>query len=85
MQATVRGYDEGARSGSVYLDDGTVLEFSSRALHGCGLRLLRPGQRVRIRRDSQGAVSALTLATFPFPDERGGPPGGPPHSEPGLL
>jgi hypothetical protein len=69
MQATVRGYDEVSRSGSVYLDDGTVLEFGAEALHGSGLRLLRSGQRVRIGRDGQGAISAITLATFPFRDD----------------
>jgi hypothetical protein len=69
VQGTVRGYDEATRSGSVFLDDGTVVEFGAQALHGSGLRLLRPGQRVRIRRDIQGGINALTLATFPFPDE----------------
>jgi hypothetical protein len=70
MQGTVRSYDERSRSGSVYLDDGTVLEFAAPALRGSGLRLLRPGQRVRIRRDA-GPISAITLATFPLPDEPG--------------
>jgi hypothetical protein len=69
MQGTVRSYDERSRSGSVYLDDGTVLEFAAPALRGSGLRLLRPGQRVRISRDGPGLISAITLATFPFPDE----------------
>ena len=69
VQGTVRGYDEATRSGSVFLDDGTVLEFGAQALHGSGLRLLRPGQRVRIGRDGQGAISAITLATFPFRDD----------------
>ena len=72
MQATVRGYDPGTRSGTVFLDDGTVLVFGAAALGGSGLRLLRPGQRVRIRRDDAGAVTALTLVTFPLPPERPG-------------
>jgi hypothetical protein len=67
MQATVRDYDEATRSGSVFLDDGTVLEFGREALRRSGLRLLRPGQRVRIARGEQGAISAVTLATFPLP------------------
>jgi hypothetical protein len=67
VQGTVRGYDEVTRSGSVFLDDGTVLEFGAQALRGSGLRLLRPGQRVGISRDGQGAISAITLATFPLP------------------
>ena len=69
MQATVRGYDEVARTGSVFLDDGTVLEFGAPALRRSGLRLLRPGQRVRIARDEQGAITAITLATFPLRDD----------------
>jgi hypothetical protein len=67
VQATVRGYDPGTRSGTVFTDDGTVLEFGAGALAGSGLRLLRPGQRVRIRRDAGGVITALTLVTFPLP------------------
>jgi hypothetical protein len=74
VQATVRDYDETTRSGSVFLDDGTEAEFGATALRRSGLRLLRPGQRVRIARDSLGAITAVTLATFPLPDDRGGPP-----------
>ena len=65
VQGTVRGYDEATRSGSVFLDNGAVLEFSAQALQGSGLRLLRAGQRVRIGRDGGGAITAITLATFP--------------------
>lgn len=70
MQATVRGYDPGTRSGSVFTDDGAVLDFGAAALAGSGLRLLRPGQRVRIRRDAGGGIAALTLVTFPLPPEQ---------------
>ena len=70
MQATVRSYDAATRAGDVFLDDGTVLPFNAAALAGSRLRLLRPGQRVRIRVHGD-AVSALTLATFPFPDTPG--------------
>jgi cold shock CspA family protein len=71
VQATVRSYDPGSGSGSVFTDDGTVLEFAAGALHGTGLRLLRAGQRVTIRLGSDGAVTALTLITFPLPAEPG--------------
>ena len=71
MQATVRSYDAGTRSGSVFTDDGTVLSFGPDALDGSGLRLLRPGQRVRLRCGGDPPqVTALTLATFPLPAER---------------
>jgi hypothetical protein len=66
MQATVRGFDPATRSGSVFLDDGTIVGFGPAAFSGSGLRLLRPGQRVAIRCDPGGAVVSLTLATFPL-------------------
>ena len=66
MQATVRGFDPVTGSGSVFLDDGTVAGFGPAAFAGSGLRLLRPGQRVAIRRGPGGAIARLTLATFPL-------------------
>jgi cold shock CspA family protein len=70
MQATVRSYDAGTRSGSVFTDDGAVLSFGPDALDGSGLRLLRPGQRVQFRCDGDPPhVTALTLVTFPLPGE----------------
>ncbi|PJE99330.1 hypothetical protein CUT44_06020 [Streptomyces carminius] len=48
MQATAYTYDPETRSGSVLLDDGTPLPFDTAAFDAGGLRLLRPGQRVRI-------------------------------------
>ena len=68
MQATVRSYDGGTRSGSVFTDDGTVLPFGADALSTSGLRLLRPGQRVQLRCDGDPPhITALTLATLPLP------------------
>jgi cold shock CspA family protein len=72
MQATVRSFDPAAGSGSVFLDDGTVVGFGPDAFAGSGLRLLRPGQRVAIRCDPGGAITGLTLATFPLPGAAGG-------------
>ena len=48
MQATVSRYDDTTGSGAVLLDDGLELPFAAEALAGSGLRLLRPGQRVRL-------------------------------------
>ncbi|UNO39740.1 hypothetical protein [Streptomyces sp. MST-110588] len=48
MQATAYTYDAQTRTGSVLLDDGTPLPFDAAAFDAGGLRLLRPGQRVRI-------------------------------------
>ena len=74
MQATVRSFDPAAGSGSVFLDDGTVIGFGPAAFAGSGLRLLRPGQRVAIGCDSGGAIISLTLASFPRPARPHSPP-----------
>ena len=77
MQATVRSFDLATRSGSVFLDDGTVVGFGPAALAGSGLRLLRQGQRVAIGRDPGGAIVRLTLATFPLDGAAGNAAAGP--------
>jgi 2-phospho-L-lactate guanylyltransferase len=59
MQATVSAFDASARSGRVLLDDGLELSFESSALDGSGLRLLRPGQRVRIDTTGTGAGASI--------------------------
>ncbi|MFF6957567.1 MULTISPECIES: hypothetical protein [unclassified Streptomyces] len=70
MQATAFTYDPETRGGSVLLDDGTPLPFDAAAFDAGGLRLLRPGQRVRIRTDGSAdtrRVVFITLQTFPDP------------------
>lgn len=52
MQATAYTYDAQDHSGSVLLDDGTPLPFDGAAFLAGGLRLLRPGQRVRIETET---------------------------------
>lgn len=67
MQATAYTYDSETRSGSVLLDDGTPMDFDAPAFDAGGLRLLRPGQRVRIEVSGEGAsprISLVTLQTF---------------------
>ncbi|MET8927271.1 hypothetical protein ACFWYX_08940 [[Kitasatospora] papulosa] len=64
MQATSFTYDSGTRSGSVLLDDGTPVDFDSAAFDAGGLRLLRPGQRVRIETEGEGASLRITLVTL---------------------
>ncbi|GAA2265403.1 hypothetical protein GCM10010149_01820 [Nonomuraea roseoviolacea subsp. roseoviolacea] len=66
MQATVRTFDEVTRSGTVFLDDGTVLSFGTHAFDAGPLRLLRSGQRVRLAM-TDGEISYVTLSTFPVP------------------
>ncbi|MDQ1705407.1 MAG: 2-phospho-L-lactate/phosphoenolpyruvate guanylyltransferase [Frankiaceae bacterium] len=67
MQATVRSFDPRTRSGEVLLDDGRALAFPARAFDASGLRLLRLGQRVRLRLDDEGAVAFLTISTLADP------------------
>ncbi|MFF2773632.1 hypothetical protein ACFVU3_01885 [Streptomyces sp. NPDC058052] len=66
MQATAYTYDPETRSGSVLLDDGTPVEFGTDAFDAGGLRLLRPGQRVRIETEpgTSGAGPRITLVTL---------------------
>lgn len=68
----MRSHDTATRTGSVLLDDGTELPYDAAAFDSGRLRLVRPGQRVRIEVTGQGRearVSALTLATLPLPAE----------------
>ena len=67
VPATVRDHDLEARSGTALLDDGTIATYSAAAFDAGGLRLLRSGQRVRLHRDADGAVTAITLPSFPAP------------------
>ncbi|MBB0243813.1 hypothetical protein [Streptomyces alkaliphilus] len=73
MQATAYTWDPATRAGSVLLDDGTPLEFDAGAFDAGGLRLLRPGQRVRIETDPREdraagrvapRITLVTLQTF---------------------
>ena len=68
MQATVSAFDPDSRDGRVLLDDGIELPFPAEALTGTRLRMLRPGQRVRLETTGEGAairvvgLQILTLA-----------------------
>lgn len=64
MQATVSSYDPETATGAVLRDDGVELPFGVEALAGSGLRLLRPGQRVRLEMsgDRIDHLQILTLA-----------------------
>ncbi|MER6326479.1 hypothetical protein ACWDF1_15745 [Streptomyces coelicoflavus] len=71
MQATAYTYDPESRSGQVLLDDGTPVPFDAAAFDAGGLRLLRPGQRVRIETEAEGGtegagprITLVTLQTF---------------------
>ncbi|MFJ9583449.1 hypothetical protein [Streptomyces acidicola] len=64
MQATAYTYDPETRSGQVLLDDGTPVTFDAAAFDAGGLRLLRPGQRVRIETEGEGGTRRITLVTL---------------------
>jgi len=67
MQGTAYTYDPDTRTGSVLLDDGTPVPFDAAAFDAGGLRMLRPGQRVRIEVTGEGddrRVVFITLQTF---------------------
>ena len=67
VQGTVRQFAPESRDGSVLLDDGTDVPFDTAAFEAGGLRLLRPGQRVRLERDAEGTVTLVTIVTFAGP------------------
>jgi hypothetical protein len=58
-QATVRTWDADD-GGTVFLDDGTVVEVPREALEGSVFRFLRPGQRVQLE-IADGVVVAVGL------------------------
>jgi len=64
MQATVASFDAESRTGSVLADDGVRLPFLAAALADSRLRLLRPGQRVRVEVDANGAITRLQILTL---------------------
>lgn len=64
MQATVLTFDARDCSGSVLFDDGRASPFSGEVFLASGLRLLRPGQRLRLTVDDDNRISALTIVTL---------------------
>jgi hypothetical protein len=70
VQATVRSFDPVTRAGTVLLDDGVELPYDGAAFDAGGLRLLRVGQRVRLRVEGEPRamrITFLTVATLPDP------------------
>lgn len=68
-QATVLGFEPDTQSGTVVSDAGVVEAFGSEAFRSGGLRLLRPGQRVRLTRSAAGVVESITIVTLGDPDD----------------
>ncbi len=63
MQGTVANFNEDG-SGEVVLDSGRRVAFDAAAFAASGLRLLRPGQRVRLDAGADGAVVAVRIPTM---------------------
>ncbi len=67
VQATVSAFDPDTREGRVLLDDGLELGFPASALAGTGLRLLRPGQRVRVETTGGSPPRAVAVQILTLP------------------
>jgi hypothetical protein len=64
----VRTFDPATRAGTVLLDDGLEVPYDGAAFDAGGLRLLRVGQRVRLRFAGEPrAITFLTVATLADP------------------
>ena len=63
MQATVATFDADTGSGTVLTDDGRRVPFDAAAFAAGGLRLLRPGQRVKMD-IADGRVVRVTIGTL---------------------
>ena len=62
IAATARSHDVPTGSGTLLLDDGTLVSYSGAAFSAGGLRVLRSGQRVTVDLEPDGAtVSMVTL------------------------
>ena len=57
-------FDPATGSGTALTDDGRRVPFDGDAFAAGGLRLLRPGQRVRMD-VADGRVTRVTIATLP--------------------
>jgi cold shock CspA family protein len=64
MQGTISSFDAARRSGTALLDDGTEVGFENEAFDRGGLRLLRPGQRVRLDVGAAGEIVRVTIPTL---------------------
>lgn len=64
----MRSFDSVTRAGTVLLDDGLELPYDGAAFDAGGLRLLRVGQRVRLRFEGEPAqITFLTVVTLSDP------------------
>lgn len=82
-QATVSRFDADTASGALLFDDGVAATFDAHSMQFSGLRLLRSGQRVKVRvagpevgagtgadAGAPPRILALTLVTFDLPPDQ---------------
>ena len=72
MHATVLTFDPTTGAGTVVSDAGEILPFDADAFAAGGLRLLRPGQRVRLAQSEAGLIEAITISTLGLPADAEG-------------
>ena len=72
MQATVLTFDPATGTGTIVADSGSTMAFGAEAFDAGGLRLLRPGQRVRVARSEAGVVESITVSTLALPRDAEG-------------
>jgi cold shock CspA family protein len=64
MQGTVSKFDPRTRAGAVLTDTGIEIPFEPAALEDTPVRMLRPGQRVRLDTTGTGESIAITAVHF---------------------
>ena len=64
MQGTVSKFDPQTRAGAVLTDTGVEIPFEPAAVENTPVRMLRPGQRVRLDTSGTGESISITAVHF---------------------
>lgn len=66
-QGTIKDYEAKSRSGTLLLDDETLVHYDAASLEGSGIRFLRIGQRVKFDLvEESGKKLARTMRIVSF-------------------
>ena len=66
-QGTIKDFEDGERTGTLLLDDGSEIAIDASSLEGSDVRTLRIGQRVKFEiedRDGSRVARSLKLVTW---------------------
>ena len=66
-QGTIKDFEDGERTGTLLLDDGSEIAIDATSLEGSDVRTLRIGQRVKFEiedRDGSRVARSLKLVTW---------------------